>query len=726
MAFPKRRWNSYQDLPYFGIQNGQWVEDEESLQLIGNALALHGKTFHNVGGNQGHRPTSGSGDVTDFDLVVAPEQGQEIIALPLQYIHTGAGRRIRIWVKAERADGASSAWIRAVIGRNSAKAYITAAAATMAWHLLEVEIPPVENPLLATDAELELYCGVDWDYGEGNQETISIRTVSVNEAYRIGAETDRWKDTTGANNKLGDPDYPFSTGAMRVLAGNAHAAYQHRGPRSNIFQRCYRTCFKDPIGALYDANFDGLGEWVIRKGWSVNQINGLYAAWGVNPGVGHDDVTVLVSLYSHESVPYDNITQAFNANYWVTGQTSGARGLIVKNDAAGQHLCLCYATGTFADNETLLADDGGEALVNGTNAGPRLVTSHEQVCVTPGGAVETVRSWSVAGLIDHEAEYIMRADAKTGGSTATRCVMPMIWAAENLGVDSTVVPPNPVHAEQDDDVRGSTWSRVGSLLEQIYMRRRQVVMQDFRHSKGGGWISAWDSADVKIDYSDAAVPPPHSLYMDIDVGTIDGGPLFASKHSRYLVARVWVRRSGGDSFRRVDVDNIAGAAPGRLDTIVGGTSGATATVYHRNAAGATATLSIRDINGAFLDNEQITGWGGGSSADIDGVPYAFEARPSLRLAVYRDVGAGYIATATVDCSRLSRDKRTMVEIRLELSPEWWEDRTIHPLPTYGLPYMWALNAMTTDAADYLIIDKDIVFEEPILPGGWEITREDDN
>jgi hypothetical protein len=519
---------------------------------------------------------------------------------------------------------------------------------------------------------------------------------------------------------------------MRVLAGNAHATYQHRTSRSNLFQHCYRQNLKYNLTGNYDADEAGLGTWAVRKGWNVDRLDGLYHAWGaynsaVPPAViwAQDDIDVKIGLWSFDSVAYDGQTAAFTAGTWVTGQTSGARGLILKIDnvvGLTGDLLLCYVSGDFSDNETLVDDDGGQAEANGTNAGPALVEYDEQTCA----AANSWYSWDIDSLIDHEAEYILRVDAKASAeSSAEIAQMMVIWAAEHQGADNDTVLPNALHTEQDDDVVGTEWTRIRDLLSELYNHRRQVILQDFLLSDSGSVISRTTDyfKVISTALTDWAFAFAGTVPHDNEKGVLDCGPLFASKHSRYLVARVWVRRVGGDSFRRLDFDNGAGVRPVPDEglTITGGTSGATAEVWHVESVGVAGTISIRNINGAFLDNEQITFAGG--TADVDGVMYQFEARPQLQLAIYRDETAdSWLESCVVDCSRLSRDKVSLVELRVPISPEWWDDKTVDG--TDHQPYLWIVNSRTTDQADYLILDKDVVFEEPVLPGGWELSRDE--
>ena len=158
------------------------------------------------------------------------------------------------------------------------------------WYLLEVPVEPVRSPFLSSEAQLTLMCGVDWDYGEGNEETITIRTASINESFRIGV-VDRYKDTSGANNKIGDPDYPFSAGMQRTLAGNIQADYLQRMPRSNIFQHCWRDAIKTLSGS-YDTNEDGLGEWALRKSFGATQLDGIDMTWDNGVVVKSDQTSI--------------------------------------------------------------------------------------------------------------------------------------------------------------------------------------------------------------------------------------------------------------------------------------------------------------------------------------------------------------------------------------------------------------------------------------------------
>ncbi len=66
---------------------------------------------------------------------------------------------------------------------------------------------------------------------------------------------------------------------------------------------------------------------------------------------------------------YDNLTAAFTIGELVTGQTSGATGVIIAIDSDDQTLTLDDESGTFQSNETLVGSLGGGANVSATLTG---------------------------------------------------------------------------------------------------------------------------------------------------------------------------------------------------------------------------------------------------------------------------------------------------------------------------------------------------------------------
>lgn len=717
MTFSRNRHNGYDPLPYFQCNNGQFVEDDECTQIVTNGLAIHSGAMHNLMGNSGKLPSL-NGSYTDVDFVIQPGLNQEILSIPLDKVYSGAGRRIRIWVKAYRADGASSAFLSAYVGRDLIKTYIDGAASTHEWYLLEVPVEPVRSPFLSSEAQLTLMCGVDWDYGEGNEETITVRTVSINEGFRIGA-IDRYKDTSGANNKIGDPDYPFSAGMQRTLVGNLQADYLQRMPRSNIFQHCWRDA-REGIGSSYSANEDDFGEWVIRKSFGVTQLDGIDMTWEL---MDTDDIDVKVGLWSFDSVHYDNITYTFSDGMWVNGLSSKARGLIVKNEDLGTngYLSLAYVTGTFQNNELLSADSpyDGYAFVDGTNLGPRQLDYDEQTRTSPSD--QPWGEWSFTSLTDHETEYILRLDVKiSSGSAANVAINTLMFVAESLNTDIDTVLPNALNTEQDDDVRGSTWRRLNNLLNEIYNRRRQIVLQDFNPYISGIYIGGSEyRVSMKSDYHYVLEDRASNLGYMVNGGAY-GGVLFPSKHSRRLRARVWVQKTPSDSFKRLYIASATGTWPALGANITGSTSGATGELLDSSSAGGSDRIySMRDIAGEFQPGESIT-WTGGSGTASGGL-YGFEAGGKIHLAIYRTNTPDLIAEHEIDIGKIERTREARLDLSVDISPELWADMDVDA--TDGNPYMWTVNAYVDDIADFIQFKKIQVFEEPLPPGGWEITRE---
>jgi len=88
---------------------------------------------------------------------------------------------------------------------------------------------------------------------------------------------------------------------------------------------------------------------------------------------------------------YDSGTAAFRSSAVLTGQTSGATGVIkwsAGNVSSGK-LTIKELSGTFQDNEMITDDDGGSASADGTE----IMTSKPECCFEMGGCGDLLRPY---------------------------------------------------------------------------------------------------------------------------------------------------------------------------------------------------------------------------------------------------------------------------------------------------------------------------------------------
>jgi hypothetical protein len=698
MAFPRRRFDGYKPMFPTSFTNTRMIEDEDITRLVNNTNACAAHARHVIGGKTGEGP--GDGQTEDLTFTVTATTPRSILDLPLRHLVTGASNNLRIWVRGSRADNTKTAKIVAQVGTSRDTTHFTAANDVLEWLLLEVTLPSIENTILEYNGVLSLSCAVDAD--ESGSESIAIRAISIFEPP--GRFNFDWIDTTGANCKIGQPDYPVSTAMMRILTQKSNAIRSYRMPRCNVFQTCYMINDYG-IGGAYGGDENTFGEWVIRCCEGVTQLDCMYYAFG---STNNDDIDTKISLYSMDSIDYDNQTTNFTVGSRVYGATSGASATIVKDTDAGATgtLCLSYVNGTFQDNETIHDTDGGEALVNGAHQGPDAVVNCEQT--DPFLANVGWRTNSINAVPSVDAEYLLRIDFKDGGSTETDVKFNNLQVVEALGTAVTHVKPNSAHTQEDDDGLAKTFLNIKNTQDNIWTRQRQIVLHDQRWSDGGPLTSKGVGT------------------FNVDAGQWGAGPVFATEGAEYIKAIVWFRKNNLRYVRMIDYDNkVAGMVVG--DTATGATNGATATL--EAIGGAAGTLILSGVDGFFQDNEVIN-FSTGGSVDADGVLYEYDSDTideQLRFWTTwpnANAAALIVDTATVDVSDFERNKQHRVEMKIPIPRDMAADYTIHSVGIFNWTYLWWLDAATTDEGAYIIIDKYVIVEEPSSSGGWVSSDED--
>lgn len=700
MGFPRQRHEAYTRLPLQSQHNDAMVESVEATTIVNNAVALWGSTRRNVGSGVGYGPDDGA--EVDLTLTVTPGNPARFVRLPMSQFMTGASGKMRVTIHAARADGASPSYMQVTCGNTQARADFAAASGVYDLVTVALDVDEVRSPGLLTDAQLTIGVGVDWSWGEGVEETITIRSVS---AYELpGPDAWRWKDTTASSNKIGQQNYPLSPAMLRILLNNQHAIRSARSPRT-ILHRCFRTN-KKTLGAGYDAGEDGLGDWIIRKPHGTTQIESII---GCDVNAGSADFRL--SLWSIESILYDGQVTNFVPGETVTGQTSGARArLIGQNDAGATGvLYLGFVDGVFADNETILGESTGEALANGTLAGPVEMATDTQTI-----SANVNQEFSIGSLVESEAEYWLRLDAKINSGSTTGYAVGIIVVPE-LGSDVTYKLPKTTNTEIEDDVLAQTWNNVKTTLEKIWARSHGIIMSDYRHLTGGQ-IETRTLPSPSISPYSWFDPSFYTRVWGVTKGIISAGVVYPSAGAKYLQAKVVVKRTDNSSVWKLDYTGMSGV-PSYGDTVTGGTSGATGILGTDDLS---STISMYSVSGYFLSGETIT-FTGGATATVSGTQYKFDSDVKLKLVVYDGEAIGFnsvaIAEHEVSCSAIRHGAFGKITMRVPLTSVYEND---YGESANGSPYCWALLGYTDWTGDHLVVDSYEVFEEPLLPGGFEM------
>jgi len=698
MGFPKQRYTGYEDLPGSQITNQQMIEDEEALRLVGNAVAVFSHSKRLVASSLGFGPDVGATEDLTFELT--PENPATIIRLPMSQVVSGMSGKIRVTILAARDDDTAGVELEVNAGRDSARGYFSAA--TGVYHLITavVDVGRNKNPALYSDEELTISLHVSWAYGEGNTVAVAVRSLA---AYELGDTTmprsvRDWVDTTGANNKIGQPDYPLSPGMQRILNGNAHECAAHRMTRASIFHRCFRLGNKVP-NAGYDGDEAGLGEWIIRKprGATVVEATGYVAP------IPAGAIDAKFSLYSIQSLNYNNEVAPFTAGDLLTGQTTGVQARILKVVDAGAtgtiYLGFLNGANLFQAGEVIKDEGTGEADVNGAMTGPLSIASDEN-----NFAVGSYEAFLIAGQIEEEGEYWARFDVKKVGAVNT-VYLPWFMIVDGLAANVAHKLPLPSNVEQDDDVRASTWLNTKTTLEKVWARCRSIMMSDFWYSSGGqaeGRASSYTSL-AQLEYN-------------IQHGVFGLGVVYPSPGASRLYARVWLRRTDTRLVRKVDV--VGHVGPVAVDDVVtGAISGATGLYERFDAAG--GYIVVSSLSGEYQVGEVVNFTSGGS-ATVASVPYTFDAVLKIKLMTSIVDPPLEFVEHEIDISNLPQNQTQKIEMVIPISTEYVNDYSVQT----DMPYMWVIMAKTDELGDHLLLDKYQVFEEPLIPGGLNATLED--
>lgn len=699
-GWPRSRQTGWEAVPWNTLRNDQMVDHEPATKMINNGLIAHGVTLHNVGSHVGlHTDASGSDYQT---YTVVPGNNRRIRRIPLKGIMTGASGELRVWVRASRADAASSAFLAVTVGRQYQRISITGGAGSFDWYLLSVPVEFNRSPHLETTDILEVWCGCDWDYMAG--DAIQVETVSMHEGYDHLARP--WVDTSGANNKIGVADYPFSPAFERVLAYKLSAIRGHRMPRCNLHQQCHLEGTRT-IGAAFAANEDGFGRYIIRKPQGTTQINSVYWARGVNPA---GQIDLRLGLWSLESVNYTGQTSNFTDGDILSGQTSGARARILAvNDAGATGAVLVGAIeGTFQIGESLTGEaSGGDGVVGAVPLGGSLQVTHTTT-THASGLTFPYYAVNILALISEDCEYELRIDIKRSGAGASAdAEMFEIILAEALDTDVSHVLPSPKHAEEDDDVRAATWLNLDNTLAYLWARRKQILLHDYRPAAGG------EHAGKQATYN--------ANFTHDTTGAFAAGVLFASQDSRHLVARARIRKPMLSKKRRLDVTGTVGT-PAVGDVVTGGTTGARATVLHARLILGSGAITVIDATGDFISGEALAFAGSGATSTSASTLYSFDSSIQARLAIFNRawIGRTLHTEHEVDCTSLPRNQPVDISFRATIPEPFWEDMTVTVFGATSSPYLWTIESITDDPSDYLILDDLDVWEEAYPQGGWRM------
>jgi hypothetical protein len=296
-------------------------------------------------------------------------------------------------------------------------------------------------------------------------------------------------------------------------------------------------------------------------------------------------------------------------------------------------------------------------------------------------------------IITEDAEYEVRFDAKRTAGATTDVAALMIGLVEDQGGAVTFEPPSASRVQENDDVSCHTWRKVKELLLHIRNRKRQIMMTDWRHATN-------DFAPVRSLYASYAKTHYYPFRA-----TLARGFIFPSEGSRALICKAFIRKPDILRSLRVPFDNNAGAwtlgdlvtGPNIQGRLVGKDLGAAGYLY------------LEDIvSGVLADNDGLTAASGGTCL-VNG--YAESVKADIRL--NREASITGIE---------NRESVFEVTFRIAIHESFWDDMTTQ---ASGNAYEWVLMGKTDQAGDYAILDGYQVYEEPVLPGIWDITREDE-
>lgn len=249
MAEETKVFTEYLQIPEETLYNEDMIDSMEGSQLVNNALLTYAQTRRVHQTVHSQFQTDGFKNIIWLPLTA--EKGGVALTLPLDGIATGAGRNIRVYAHIKTSVNTPvNMYLK--VGRNSGK---TESVESLTYHWVTVDCPidPIKGVDLKTPLNLVLY------FGAVSADTyVGIDSISIYETEALNVPT--FTDLSGADNKVGVVDFPFSSAMVKLLNDNLTAIYRARLPRANIYNRAYIDNYFVLTGAYQE-----VGRWVIKK-----------------------------------------------------------------------------------------------------------------------------------------------------------------------------------------------------------------------------------------------------------------------------------------------------------------------------------------------------------------------------------------------------------------------------------------------------------------------------
>ena len=338
-----------------------------------------------------------------------------------------------------------------------------------------------------------------------------------------------------------------------------------------------------------------------------------------------------------------------------------------------------------------------------TNPFDTLESSHTIDITTTGATVTDWYSHTFTSLTSSEIEYELRVEVKiqSGTPSVKLYVISNVFLADALdGSDISHVLPNKKHTEPDDDILEFEFDNLKATLEQVWNRKRQILVDHFRNGER--------RKGRHVGY------------------TIIGGLLYPSYGSRYLKCKLIGHVDEGGKGTLAYDNEVSGFSGGGIHDIVGGTSGATAIIGDVIDNGTDGYLYLYNVNGIFLNNEQITVPSTGISADVDGfLQDGFQdTKVHIVLGLYHRgdyIRGDYFNTGSytvyleqlLDITDTSpRGALFAAEISVPIPEEYWNDNS----ETNNSPLEWDIFSVhlktdgTNASTDYFRVKDAFVYE----------------
>jgi hypothetical protein len=702
MGFPTRKFDGYKPIPLNTIRNDIMCLDEDATRFANNAIALHRFSGRNIAAGVGFTPDDNALEDITFTIVGTSNVGVVINSLPMDQRYTGASGRIRAWVYMKHSDADGKVSLYASLGRHSGSAGLPTSAATWQWVPVNLDVDPVFNPGQESQHTLSVtFSSSDDSYSD--TDIITVRSVSIGEVPDPRHDAPAFVDTSNAACKLfAQDDWPLSAAAYRILANNMNACLLQRLPRANLFNHCYRQGRISPVGTSYGADYDRAGRWMLRKAGGVTRLDFVVRARIFTATVRQ---TLRASLYSPYSIAYDNQSANFTAGDIVVGQTSGAWARILADADAGTTgvLALGYIEGTFQNNETIIDEGGGTALVNGTVAGQVAIANVEMAPI----AGDT--GWAtgyISGLVDGAAEYELRADGKSSVAGDDLRFTNLAAVEHNTAKDDNNLP-NSWHTEQDDDVMTLEWRRIAETLEQVWFENTQILLND--HMRVETWMAGSYAGPVRF-WNDT------NWWTDGDFGATLA-VIWPSRHTKRIRIKASLIRSG----EAIHLPFAAGGSGSYFagEQVSGSVSGFTGYVEEADIAN---QLSVSQVKGMPISGEDVTGALSGAVWTTDEPPSPFQV-PVYAVVVASDGdtdNGSYLSKKTLQFN--NSERRVPAELSFSLPVAELYRNSLALNGEY--PYRLLLTGYSTDRGDHLVLDKWVAYEEPVLSGSLVATEED--